>query len=228
MKVLEVGFIHDLVCSWCPLGHARLAEAIEVLRSEQEIRVRYLPFQLNPQLSEQGISIRDYFLARHGWSETRLLQYQQHVTQIAIEAGVIIDFNRRRYYYPTANAHFALLISSKFGLQSEMRALLQHAYFAEGQNISQKSLLTELAVQAGIPAASFEQCWQDTRLQQEMSDDMALIQQLQVSTVPALLLEGRVITAPPHTDLLIRLLQRTAMIQQQTGAANALYSHSNH
>ena len=228
MKVLEVGFIHDLVCSWCPLGYARLAEAIEVLSSELEIRVRYLPFQLNPQLSAQGISIRDYFLSGHGWSEARLLEYQQHVTQIAKEAGVIIDFNRRRYYYPTADAHFALLISSKFGLQSEMRALLQHAYFAEGQNISQKSLLTELAVQAGISATSFEQCWQDSRLQQEMADDIRLVQQLQVSSVPALMLADRVITAPAHTDLLIRLLQRTAMNLPQTGAANALYSHSNH
>lgn len=63
---LTVDVISDVVCPWCFVGKRRLEAAIRALDGRHEVSVRWHPFQLNPQMPEEGMSRRVYRTAKFG------------------------------------------------------------------------------------------------------------------------------------------------------------------
>jgi len=51
---ITVDVISDVICPWCFIGKRRLEKAIASLGVS--VKVRWLPFQLNPTMLEEGIS----------------------------------------------------------------------------------------------------------------------------------------------------------------------------
>lgn len=50
-KPIKIEMIHDLVCSWCPIGYQHLKQALAWLIDEIQASVQFLPFALHPVLS---------------------------------------------------------------------------------------------------------------------------------------------------------------------------------
>jgi len=48
--VLQIEIFSDVICPWCFVGKRRLERAIALLDGQHEVRVRWLPFQLNPNM----------------------------------------------------------------------------------------------------------------------------------------------------------------------------------
>ena len=46
--VLHVDVISDVICPWCYIGKRRLEKSLAAVEGRHEVRVRWLPFQLNP------------------------------------------------------------------------------------------------------------------------------------------------------------------------------------
>ena len=75
--MLAVDVISDVICPWCFIGKRRLEKAVAVLEGAHEVRVRWLPFQLNPQMPEEGISRREYRTRKFGsWERSLELDAQ--------------------------------------------------------------------------------------------------------------------------------------------------------
>lgn len=47
-----VDVISDVICPWCFIGKRRLEKAIAIFG--EPIKVRWLPFQLNPSMPKEG------------------------------------------------------------------------------------------------------------------------------------------------------------------------------
>ena len=62
--ILTVDVISDVICPWCFIGKRRLEKAIAA--QQQEVRVRWHPFQLNPAMFKEGISRREYRTKKFG------------------------------------------------------------------------------------------------------------------------------------------------------------------
>ena len=54
--VLHIDVISDVICPWCYIGKRRLEKAVAALGGQHEVRVRWLPFQLNPMMTKEGVS----------------------------------------------------------------------------------------------------------------------------------------------------------------------------
>jgi predicted DsbA family dithiol-disulfide isomerase len=52
---ITVDLISDVICPWCLLGKRRLEKALAALGVL--VKVRWLPFQLNPTMPEEGIDL---------------------------------------------------------------------------------------------------------------------------------------------------------------------------
>jgi len=65
MKTLKIEMIHDVVCSWCPIGYANLQQALRNLNMEADIY--FLPSELNPEMGPMGEGIEEYFERRYQW-----------------------------------------------------------------------------------------------------------------------------------------------------------------
>ncbi len=67
---LSVDVISDVICPWCFIGKRRLEKAIA--EQGEPVKVRWLPFQLNPTMPKEGISRREYRIKKFGSWERSL------------------------------------------------------------------------------------------------------------------------------------------------------------
>ncbi|TMI00474.1 MAG: disulfide bond formation protein DsbA, partial [Betaproteobacteria bacterium] len=59
-KPLRIEVVSDVVCPWCYIGKRRLEKALVLLGDEAQVSVRYLPFQLNPEMPQGGMPRAEY------------------------------------------------------------------------------------------------------------------------------------------------------------------------
>jgi predicted DsbA family dithiol-disulfide isomerase len=64
--VRHIDVVSDVICPWCYIGKRRLEKAIAAHGGP--VRVRWLPFQLNPQMPKEGVSRREYRTRKFGSS----------------------------------------------------------------------------------------------------------------------------------------------------------------
>ena len=147
---IKIEAIHDVVCSWCPIGHSNLKAALKLLEDEVEAHITYLPFELNPEMPEKGEAIDSYFKRRQGWSSETLQNYQESLVKTAQKAGVIIDFSKRTHYYNTRKAHKFMHWAEQFDKQTAVNESLIEAYFKQGLDISNTDVLLDIAEQLGM------------------------------------------------------------------------------
>src|SRR5439155_1744195 len=65
-KPLTVEVASDVICPWCYIGKRRLEKALELLEGSVKPEIRWLPFQLNPDMPAQGMARADYRKAKFG------------------------------------------------------------------------------------------------------------------------------------------------------------------
>jgi len=59
--------ISDAICPWCWIGKRNLDAALGMLAEEGlTFKVRFRPFQLNPEMPAEGVDRREYRSAKFG------------------------------------------------------------------------------------------------------------------------------------------------------------------
>ena len=56
---LTIDVTSDVICPWCYVGKRRLEKAI-ALSGDGDVRVRWHPSQLNPQMPKAGMNRKEY------------------------------------------------------------------------------------------------------------------------------------------------------------------------
>ena len=80
--LIRIAIISDVVCPWCYIGKRRLEKAISLTSDQFEFEREYLPFELNPHMSEEGADYREYFIKKFG-SEEKFQQVTDHTKKVA-------------------------------------------------------------------------------------------------------------------------------------------------
>ena len=109
--------------------------------------MRWLPFQLNPDLPAQGISRADYILRKFGEKDSS--RYQR-VAAVGKTLGLDMQFDRIKVQPNTVKAHRLMHRAGERGLQDAMAEALFRAYFIEGANLTDDATLAGYARQAGL------------------------------------------------------------------------------
>ncbi|PCH60156.1 MAG: hypothetical protein COC19_06275 [SAR86 cluster bacterium] len=187
-KNLKIEMVHDIVCSWCPIGYSNIKAAINNLNIEVDFH--FLPFELNPKMTAAGESIASYFSQRMGWSENQLVAYQQSLVTTAAKAGVNIDFSKRTHYYHSRKAHLLMHWAERFNKQTALNELLINAYFKDGLNISDITVLLDIAEAVGLNRQKTETALASTHLNQGLEEKSSRLKTLNISSVPAFIVNG--------------------------------------
>ena len=90
---LLIDVISDVICPWCYIGKRRLERAVAALDGKHEVRVRWLPFQLNPTMPKDGISRREYRTRKFG-SWERSLELDARVIEVGKAEDINFAFDR--------------------------------------------------------------------------------------------------------------------------------------
>ncbi len=109
--------------------------------------MRWLPFQLNPDLPASGISRADYILRKFG--AVGNAKYDR-VAMVGKSVGLDMAFAKITVQPNTVNAHRLLHHAGELGRQDAMAEALFRAYFMEGANLTDNAVLADYAAQAGL------------------------------------------------------------------------------
>ena len=150
---LHIDVVSDFTCPWCYIGKRRIAAAIETWCAnhpgEPRPTVRWLPFQLNPDIPVGGISRREHVQSKHG-PDGPPPEKGEYVASVALGAGLMLATEKITVQPNTADAHRLSGAAQREGRQDEMVEALFKAFFVEGVNLSDCDALADLAAVAGF------------------------------------------------------------------------------
>jgi predicted DsbA family dithiol-disulfide isomerase len=149
MRNLDV--ISDAICPWCWIGKAHLDAALDELRQDGlEFRVRWRPFQLNPDMPAEGVERAAYRAQKFGSLE-RARELDAQVADAGRAAGLAFRQDLMLRTPNTIAAHRVIRAAEEAGAQDAVVDALFRAYFQEGHDIGDAATLDELAASAGLP-----------------------------------------------------------------------------
>lgn len=186
---LSVDVISDVICPWCFIGKRRLERAIAA--HGEPVKVRWLPFQLNPQMPKEGISRREYRTKKFGsWQRSQELDAQ--VAVAGAGEGIQFTFDRIERTPNTLDAHRLIWLAENEGVQDAVVEALFRAYFTEGRDISDRQTLLDVVADAGLDRGKAEGVLTSGGGQEAINEANELARRVRVEGVPFFVINGRV------------------------------------
>lgn len=150
---LSIDIVSDVVCPWCYIGKRRLEAALAQRSDEPQPTVRWLAFQLNPDLPAGGVDRRSYLEQKFGGPE-RAKEIYSRIKAAGDEVGIPFDFERIRRQPNTFEAHRLTAWAQDVDpvAADSLVERLFHAYFIDGIDIGDVDALASLAGAAGLDA----------------------------------------------------------------------------
>jgi predicted DsbA family dithiol-disulfide isomerase len=139
----------DVICPWCFIGKRRLEKAIAARKGQQDVRVRWHPFQLNPRMPKEGMNRKEYRTAKFG-SWERSLGLDAQVTAAGQDESIAFVFDKILRTPNTLDAHRLISLADQEGLQDAIVEAVFRAYFSEGRDISRTAVLLDVVAEAGL------------------------------------------------------------------------------
>ena len=149
MKKLQIEVASDVVCPWCYIGKKRLDKALQLVSNEINAVVRWLPFQLNPDLPADGIPRAEYRKAKFGSLE-RSKQLDARVIAEGKGEGIDFAFERMERQPNTTQAHRLIALAQEEGRGNEVVNALFTAHFEQARYIGDPKVLADIAAQCGV------------------------------------------------------------------------------
>ncbi|MDB6453429.1 DsbA family oxidoreductase [Falsirhodobacter sp. 20TX0035] len=141
----------DPVCPWCFIGKTFLDRALES-RPLHPFRVDWHPFRLNTDLPPEGVERAPYLEAKFG-DRRSVAEAMARIQEVADKAGVRMDLGRANRIPDTLDAHRLIHWAGIEGAQNRVVDALFRAYFQDGADIGQASVLSDIAAACGMDGA---------------------------------------------------------------------------
>jgi predicted DsbA family dithiol-disulfide isomerase len=198
---LSVDVISDVICPWCFIGKRRLEKAIAA--HPGAVEVRWLPYQLNPQMPREGVSRLEYRSQKFGnWERSQQLDAQ--VAEAGEPEGIHFAFDRIERTPNTLDAHRLIELAGEEGVQDSVVEALFQAYFTDGRDISAPQNLLDVVANAGLDRGKAEDVLTSSDGQQAMSAANELAGRAGIEGVPFFVINGKVTLSgaqPPEVFL---------------------------
>ena len=161
-SALRVDFGLDLICPWCWIGLRNLLAACDALQAahpERSVHIHWHADTLLPHIPPEGVPYQAFYEARLGGADAVEARRAQ-VRAAAKAAGLTINHAAIQTFPNTALVCGLVNYAQTQLVGDAMLAFVEsvfEAYFVQGRNIGDASVLQALADAAALPwnAASF-------------------------------------------------------------------------
>jgi predicted DsbA family dithiol-disulfide isomerase len=199
---VTIEIFSDVICPWCYIGKRRLEMALDLLGGENDVEVRWQPFQLNPSMPIEGIERHAYRSAKFG-SRERSLELDARVAAVGASVGISFAFDQIARTPNTFDAHRLIAYAQTQAKQHALVESLFRVYFTEGRDIGERQVLCDLAGDAGMERTEVEGFLASDRGAGEVRLEEDRGRRLGVNGVPFFLVEGRVALSGAHEPEII-------------------------
>ena len=188
-KPLRIDIVSDVVCPWCAIGYSQLAEALKQTNTPHEIH--WHPFELNPNTPHEGRNYREHIMEKYGTTAEDIKESRARMTAAGEEAGFNFQFTDDFRTYNTFNAHQLLHWADQQGRMHELKQALFVAHFVDNQNISDYSVLADVAADVGLDRSEALAVLKDQRFAAAVEKEKQHWQQQGIQSVPSMVFNER-------------------------------------
>lgn len=221
---LQVDVWSDVVCPWCAIGSTQFLQAVEELKGEVDVTIRYMPFELNPEMGPEGHNQVDLLAKAYGKTPAEVLAMRRNVEATGEAVGFPMSYQGEGeepvlMVWNTHEAHKLLrwaLTVAEPEAQVRLKMALFRAYFQQRQNISDRELLLDIAEAEGFDRSAAAAALEDEALSTAVKMEEQRALQNQITSVPTFVVAGKYIlqgAAEPenYKQALIKLASMEAM-----------------
>jgi predicted DsbA family dithiol-disulfide isomerase len=183
---ISVEIWSDVICPFCYIGKRHFEEALKAKDLDEEVEITWRSFELAPDAeTNPDKSIYEVLSERKGWSSEQTKMMHEQVSEKARQAGLNYDFDS---VIPanSFNAHRILHAAKSHGsdVQDDVKEHLLRAYFTEGKNIDDASILKEIGTEHGLSESEVSTALESEEIKSAVEEDISLARQIGIQGVP--------------------------------------------
>lgn len=196
---LTMNIWSDVMCPWCIIGYSQLQKALAQLEGEIAAEIRWLPFELNPDMPEEGEGQADHIARKYGRSPQEAEANRARLVAIGERAGYSFAYAGAgdpppAMMWNTFAAHKLLkwaLIESGAEAQNRLKLALFDAHFQQRRQIGDPQVLADVAASVGLDRDGALAAIADEALGQIVRREEAQAWDMNISGVPAMVVNGK-------------------------------------
>jgi len=205
---MQIDIVSDTVCPWCFIGKRKLERAL-ALRPDISFDIRWRAYRLDPTIPRGGVDRKAYMRAKFGDS-ARASGITDAIKQAGESVDIAFAFDRIEKRPDTIDSHRLIRWAASAGKQTDIVERLFQAYFEDGRNIGDASVLVDVAREAGMDAELVEDLLAKDADRDLIEQEDALAHRMGISGVPTFIFANKYLISGAHdADKLVRVIDKT-------------------
>lgn len=190
---LTIDFVSDVSCPWCAVGLSSLNQALERVRPDITVTLRFQPFELNPQMWPGGQDIAEHLTEKYGSTPEQQKQIREMIRERGAAVGFEFNPDGRGRIYNTFNAHRLLHWAGAEHPehQAALKLALLRACHRDGKVMDDPRVLLEATVSAGLDEARAREILSGDEYTQQVREQQAYYRDAGINSVPAVVFNER-------------------------------------
>jgi predicted DsbA family dithiol-disulfide isomerase len=198
---LKITMFSDFVCPFCYIGF----EVMCKLKPEFNIELEWRGYQIHPEWPPEGIPVTK---VRSASDMDARQAIWQRITAMASAEGQ--EIKAPSVFTSSRAALAACEFAREKGDAEELEARIYRAYFIEGANIGDDSLIARLAGQAGFDEQEVADAMHSPRYEMRLKNNALAAHQRGVSGVPTFFIGEYPLVGAQSSDVMRQILQRAS------------------
>ena len=189
-KTIEIKIASDVVCPWCFVGKRQLTQAMELLKDEYHFEITYLPFELSPGISVEGVNFKQYITEKFGDFE-QFIARTSMLNERGAALGINFQIPKIEVSPNTFPIHLVIQYAHQFGLQSVVNEAFFKAYFEELIDLSKTENILAIAKAAGLDEELLSAALKSEDLASQTKDLQDKVLALGITGVPFYIIDNQ-------------------------------------
>jgi len=212
MTTVKIELISDYICPWCYLGETRIERIKEKVSSEFDLDIKITPFLLYPDIPKGGLH-KSHFASKtkHGMGKA--------LKEEAIKEGIRINYKNIEKIPNSLEAHRLNVLISESAKQFNFSKRVFRSYFQEGQDIENKELLSDLALNANVSQNLIDIFNQTSNGSEECELLIKQTKEENISLVPSIRIDNKLLMPGLQPEeIWTRFFKKAAQLQSETSS----------
>jgi predicted DsbA family dithiol-disulfide isomerase len=196
---LSIDIWSDVMCPWCVIGYKNLERALAELDGEIAAEIRWLPFELNPDMAPEGEESRAHIARKYDGTPEQAAAGADMMAERARAAGFPFDYTGEgdapaARLWNTFDAHKLLawtLDTHGPEAQTRLELALFAAHFQQRRNLSDRGVLLDVAEEEGFDRTAAGAAFEDSALAARVRAEEQRAFEHNVTGVPAMVIDGQ-------------------------------------
>ncbi len=189
---LRIDIVSDVVCPWCIIGYKQVEKALTMLDTAVDAEFWWHPFELNTNMPPEGQDVAEHIQQKYGSTPEQSRANRERMGEIGASLGFQFGQQPDRRIYNTFKAHKLLHIAGHeqgWRKQTELKLALFAAYFQEGRDVSDETVLLDVAQSVGLNRDASKAWLADAALTETVRAEQAHWLDQNITGVPAIIFD---------------------------------------